>query len=346
MWDTPPWTAARTSFPRPMAPPTAGPCDPPLVCIQINEQYIKWIAGAMSQLVQRTTWTATSEDDLQNTLAWMTWAIEIIGTAVQCSQPPLIPGQPTANRACNIAGYLANYVIRESVSQGINASNNAIGVLTFVWAVVRFVPGFAEALPLTWLAMNGLLAAINLIGTGPFQTAIDDPTLFPAITCAIYQAILPDGQVTTNNFPTIVSNITALSFASSSVKTTIIAFVNNLGAAGMMALQTGGPFAVYDCTGCGTGPALGPIGPSPWQLSGKDLLQIAIGASDAVLTILFPRPFDAPPLLTMGSDNEDVVTSFLNTTATGTTLRITSAVPATATMMANVDWLAALPGTS
>lgn len=344
MWDTKPWTAPRTSFPRPIAAPVSGPCDPPLVCLQINASYIPYIAGAMSQLVQRTTWTAATEDDLQQILANMTQAIEIVGTAVQCSQPPLIPGQPTLSRACNIAGYLANYVIRESMSQGANAVQNSIGVVTFIWGIVRFIPGFAEALPVTWLALNGLIAAINTFGYAIFQTAVNDPTLFPAITCAIYNAISADGQVTNNNFPQIITNINAISFASSDVKTTLIQFIDNLGAGGLEALQTGGPFADYDCTGCGTGPALGPVGPSPFQLNGKSLLQIAIGAADAALTVLFAAPFDTPPLLTAASDNEDVVTSFLNTTATGTTLRITSAVPATATMMANVDWIAQLPG--
>lgn len=346
MWQTEPWNAPRPSFVRPMAPPAPGPCDPPLVCIQINAEYVKFIAGAMSQLIQRTTWTAATEDELQQTLSNMTWAMEIIGTAVQCSQPPLIPGQPTANRACNIAGYLSNYVIRESISQGTNAVANGLAAVTFVWGIVRFIPGFAEALPLTWLGMTALLAAINTIGVAPFNTAVNDPSLFPAITCAIYNAILADGQVTTGNFPTIVSNINALTFADAGVKSTIIDFVNNLGPGGLQAVQTGGVFAAYDCTGCGTGPALGPVGPSPWRLTGSQALQIVIGAFEGVVPILFPVPFDSPPLLTMSSDNQDVISSFANVSATGCDLRITSAVPATDTMLANLDWAASLPGTS
>lgn len=298
----------------------------------------------MFQLLQRTTWTATSEDDLQNTLAWMTWAMEIIGTAVQCSQPPLIPGQPTLNRACNIAGYLSNYVIKESISQGTNSVVNAFSIATTVWGIVRFIPGFAEALPLTWLAINGLLAGITAVGVVPFQTAVNDPTLFPAITCAIYNAILSDGQVTVGNFPAIVTNISALTFADAGVKSTIIDYINNLGASGLMALQTGGPFVAYDCTGCGTGPALGPVGPSPWRLSGTQLLQIVAGAFEGVVPILFPTPFDTPPMLTMSCDNQDVIGSFNNVSTTGCDLRITSAVPVGATMTANLDWAAALPG--
>lgn len=344
MWDPAPFVRPRSSFTEPVAPPTAGPCDPPLACLQINQQYLKYIAGAMFQLTQRTTWTATSEDDLQNTLAWMTWAIEIVGTAVQCNEPPLIPGQPTSERACNIAGYLANYVIRESISQGNNAVRNSLGILTFVWGIVRFIPGFAEALPVTWLAMNGLLAAITAIGTTPFQTAIDDPTLFPAITCAIYNAILADGQVTPGNFATIVANINALTFADAGVKSAIIDFVNNLGAAGLLAVQTGGVFAAYDCTGCGTGPALGPIGPSPWRLSGKELITVIAGAVEVIVPILFPQPFDTPPLLTMSADSDQVIANFDSVTTTGCNVIVTTAVPAGATFTTNLDWTAALPG--
>lgn len=344
MWDPDPFSVARPSVQRPIVPPAAGPCDPPLVCVQFNADYAPFIAGALAQFTQPTALKTATSDDLKLALANFTWLVEIFGTAVQCNQPPMIPGQPTDDRACSIAGYLANYIIRESVSQGINAVTNSIGVLTAVWGIIRFVPGFAEALPVTWLAMNALLAGITAIGTGPFQTAIDDPSLFPAITCAIFTAIRTDGQVTTANFPFIVANINALTFADSGVKSTILDFVNNLGAGGLQAVQTGGPLAVYDCTGCGSGASLGPIGPSPWRLSGSQLLQIAIGAFEGVVPILFPAPFDTPPLLTMSCDNQDVIGSFDNVSITGCDLRITSAIPAGATMMANLDWTASLPG--
>ncbi len=344
MWDPDPFVKPRSSFVTPVAPPTAGPCDPPMVCITINAQYPKFMAGAMFQLLQRTSWLATSEDDLQNTLAWMTWAMEIVGTAMQCSQPPLIPGQPTLNRACNIAGYVSNYVIKESLRQGTNAVANTLSIATTVWGIVRFIPGFAEALPITWLAINGLLAGITAVGIVPFQTAINDPSLFPAITCAIYNAIAADGQVTVNNFPTIVSNITALTFADAGVKSTLLDYINNLGASGLMALQTGGPFIDYDCSGCGTGPALGPIGPSPWRLSGKAALTLIAGAFEAVTPILFPTPFDTAPILIGSPSNQDLIASFTNISATGCDLVLTSAAPVLIDTDSDIDWSASLPG--
>jgi hypothetical protein len=344
LWDPDPFSSQRTSVARPMAPPTAGPCDPPLVCVQINEQYPKFMVGGMSQLLQRMAWTATSEDDLQNTLAWMTWATEIIGTSVQCSQPPPIPGQPCEQRSCNIAGYLSNYILKEALSQGTNSVANGLAIATTVWGIVRFIPGFAEALPVTWLAISGLLAGITAVGVVPFQTAIDSSTLWPSITCAIYTAILPDCQVTTGNFPQIVTNITALTFADAGVKSTLLDFINKLGAGGMQALQTGGPFVDYDCTDCGHFIAPGPIGPSPWRLSGKAALTLIAGAFEAVVPILFPSPFDTAPILIGSPSNQDLIASFTNISPTGCDLVLTSAVPVAVDTNSDIDWSASLPG--
>lgn len=345
MWDPDPFSSVQPSVRRPVAPPAAGPCDPPLICVQFNQEYLPFVAGALSQWTQRESFLAATEDDLQLALANFTWLIELIGTAVQCTEPPPIPGQPCLERACNIAGYLANYIIKESVSQSVNAVANTLSIATTVWGIVRFIPGFAEALPVTWLAINGLLAAITAFGVVPFQDAVNDDALFGAITCAIYAAISPDCQVTTANFAQILTNIDAITFANADVKATIEDYITNLGATGLLALQTGGPFIAYDCTGCGGSGPTGPVGPSPWSLSGKNVLQILIGAGEAVLPILFPAPFDTPPLLTASTDTDLVVASFENTSTTGTTLRITSAIPAAATMTANVDWTASLPGT-
>src|SRR5215469_7485654 len=344
MWDPRPWIQARPSFVQPVAPPVAGPCDPPLICVQFNQEYVPYVCGALMQLVQRQTCTAPDEDTLQGILANMTLLIEVIGTAVQCSQPPLIPGQPTLQRACNIAGYLANYIIRESMAQAIQSIQNQQLAVDFLWVVLRFIPGFGEAFSITTAALPNLFNAIESAGITDFQTAVNDPSLFGAITCAIYQAIQTDGQVTAGNYPAIVANVSALTFASSDVKTATINFITDMGPGGLQAVQVPGALQDYDCTGCGSGPALGPVGPNPTRITGTDLLQIAIGASDAILPILFDRAFPSPPLLTMGSDNEDVIVSAISTTATGTTLQITSAVPASATMSANVDWAAQLPG--
>lgn len=346
MWDPRAWVQARPSFPRAIAAPAAAPCDPPLVCIQINQEYVPFVAGACSQLTQRTTWLAPDEDTLQGILANMTWLVELIGTAVQCSQPPAIGPTPSI-QACNTAGYLANLVIRTSIEKALNDIQGNYDVLNYGLTIMRFIPGFGG---IFGTALQGLYNLYNTIASGSqanFQTALDDPILWGLVTCAIYNAISVDGQVTAANYPTIVTKIAAISYTLGDVQSAINDYVISLGANGLQALQPVGAMAIYDCSACsGTGPALGPVGPQPRQISGTDLLQIGIGLADTALTILFPSPFPSPPLLTVGSDNQDLIASFQDTTPTGTTLVITAAVPASATMSANVDWLALPPGTN
>jgi hypothetical protein len=346
VWDPRAWVQARPSFPRAIAAPTAAPCDPPLVCVQFNQEYVPFVAGALSQLTQRTTWLAANEDTLQGILANMTWLIEIIGTAVQCSQPPQI-GPTPAVRACNIAGYIANQVIRLSIEKALADIQADYDVLNYGRTILGFIPGAGGVFG---VAMGVLYNLYNTIASGTqadFQAALDDPSYFGLVTCAIYQAIAAEGQVTTANFPTIVTNIDAVPYTLSDVKDAVHDYVTGLGAGGLQAIQPIGALADYDCGACsGTGPALGPVGPQPRQISGSDFLEIGIGFVDAVLPILFPTPFPSPPLLTVCADNQDLIASFVDTTATGTTLRLTAAVPVAATMSANIDWLALPPGTN
>jgi hypothetical protein len=345
VWDPRAWVQARPSFPRAIAAPTAAPCDPPLVCVQFNQEYVPFVAGALSQLTQRTTWLAPDEDTLQGILANMTWLIEIIGTAVQCSQPPQIGPSPS-QQGCNIAGYIANQVIRLSIEKALSDIQQDYDVLNYGRAILGFIPGGGGVFGVLMGVLYNLYNTIQGGTQANFQAALDDPSYFGLVTCAIYQAIATDGQVTVANYPTIVTNIDAISYTLTDVKSAVHDYVTGLGASGLQALQPIGALADYDCTTCtGTGPALGPVGPQPRQISGTDFLQIGIGAADALLPILFPTPFPSPPLLMAGSDNEDLITSFLDTTATGTTLVVSAAVPAIATMSANIDWLALPPGT-
>lgn len=346
MWDPRSWVQARPSFPRAIAAPAAAPCDPPLVCLQVNAEYIPFMAGALSQLTQRTTWLAPDEDTLQGILANMTWLVELVGTAVQCNQPPQI-GVPTGQQACNISGYLANSVIRLSIINALQDIQNDYTVIGYGLRIMQFIPGFGGIFGVGMQVLFDLYSAIAGGTQADYQAAVDDPTYFGLVTCAIYGAIAADGQVTIANFPAIVTNLDAIPYSLTDVKTAVHNYVSGLGAAGLQALQPIGALAAYDCSNCsGTGPALGPVGPQPRQISGSDFLQIGIGLADAVLPIAFPRPFPSPPLLTVGADNQDLIASFENTTPTGTTLRITAAVPVAATMGANVDWLALPPGTN
>ncbi len=344
MWDPASHVKPRTSFIAPVAAPTVGPCDPPLACISVNVEYLKFIAGSMSQLVQRTTWLAADEDELQGILANMTWAIEVIGTAVQCNTLPVIPGQPTIQTACNVAGYIANYIIRHSITQAIQAKQNDQQILGFLDLLG---PLFIPIFPITSFGIGAIIFLFNRIipaQIAAFQSAIDDPFLFGNISCAIYNAIASDGQVTPANFPTIVSNVDALVFASSYVHDTVVQMITDMGADGLAALQAPGVVASYDCSGCGTGSIIGPVGPQPKRFAGRVVLEIIAGAADVLLPVLFPTPFPSPPQLTIGGDNEQLLASFQDVTTTGFTAVLSAAVPVGTGTTGGIDYVALLPG--
>jgi hypothetical protein len=311
-----------------------------VVCLSFNASYLPFVAGACMQLMQPTTWQAATEDELAGILANMAQLIEVIGTAVQCNEVPSIgpsPGQQT----CNLAGYLANFVIRNSMAKAISDIQNNYNVLSYGMFIMGFIPGFGGVFGVALTALNNLYHTISSGTLADYQTAVADDTYFGQVTCAIYAAILPEGQVTVGNFPTLLSNVDAISYTLLDVKAAVHDFLNTLGASGLQAVQPSGALADYDCTHCGgTGPALGPAGPQPRQISGTDLLQIGIGFADAVQHILFPAPFPSPPLLTVGTDNELLLASYQNVTATGFDAVISASVPVASTQMANYDYIA------
>jgi hypothetical protein len=344
VWDPKPFVQQRPVFARPMPAPTAMPCDPPLACLQINAAYIPFIAGACAELVQRSSWLAATEDDLQGILANMTQVVEIIGTAVQCNSIPAI-GPGGSQQACNIAGYMSQLVIRQSMLAAIADIQSGYDVLNYGLRVMQFIPGAGGIFGEILSALAGLYTAITGGTLADYQTGAADDILWSEVTCAIYNAISADAQVTTANYPTLVANVCAISYTLPDVTTAICDYVNSLGVGGFQGLQPQGALAQYDCSLCGgTGPSLGPTGPQPRQISGKDVLSIGVGLAEAVLPILFPSSFPSTPLLTTGSDSDLVVASFENSTPTGTTLRITSSVPVASTLSANVDWIALPPG--
>jgi hypothetical protein len=345
VWDPGSFTKTRTSFIEPVAAPTAGPCDPPLACLSINIDYLKYIAGAMSQLVQETTWLASTRDELDAILANMTWAIELIGTAVQCEQPPQI-GLP-GSRACNISGYVANMVIRRSMEDAIQAIQNDYNVLWYGTTIMSFIPGAGGIFGIAMAVLNQLYHTVKSGVLADYQAAVVDEVLWGKVTCAIYGCIATDGQVTAANYPCVETAVCSIVYSLPAVRDAICFYVHGLGAAGLIALQPAGALAEYDCSNCGgTGPILGPSGPQPTRVSGRAVLEIIVGAADALLPILFPQPYPTPPLLTMGCDNEDLIASFEDVTTTGFTARIAAAVPVGTATTGGVDYTALPPGGS
>jgi hypothetical protein len=325
--------------------PTVGPCDPPLACLSINIEYLKYLAGAMTQLTQRTTWLAADEDTLQGILANMTWAIELVGTAVQCDVVP--PIHPPTQLACNIAGYVANMVIRYSMERAIQDIQNDYNVLSYGMTIFSFIPAYGKIFGVAMATLYQLYHAIKDGVFADYQDAILDETLWGKVTCAIYGCIATDGQVTAANYPCIETAVCSIVYSIPAVRDTICFYLSGLGAAGLIALQPAGALADYDCSNCGgTGPITGPPGPQPRRVSGRAILEIIAGAADALLPILFPQPFPSPPLLTTGSDNEDLIASYEDVTATGFTARIAAAVPVGTGTTGGFDYTATPAGSS
>ena len=217
------------------------------------------------------------ETDSQTWWTWdgTQWILENVGAV------PAIG--TTGQRACNIAGYLANDVLKQSMQQAVDAINANKGVLGFtalLWLIpgAQIVAGIGTALTQFYNALSG--------GTlSDYTDALADPSLFARLTCAIYSAIETDGQVTEANFPIILSNITGVSYIHSGVITTIHDYVQALGYPGLAAIQGTGALAVYDCTNCSgaTGGATGASGPTAPGYSGSGTTG-ATGATGATGT--------------------------------------------------------------
>lgn len=196
------------------------------------------------------------ETDSQTWWTWdgSKWILENVGAV------PAIG--TTGQRACNIAGYLANDVLKQSMQQAVDAIQANKGVLGFT-ALLWLIPG-AEAIAGIGTALTQFYNALVGGTLTDYQDALTDPSLFARITCAIYSAIEADGQVTEANFPTILTNIAGVGYAHPAVITTIHDYVANLGYPGLAAIQNTGALAVYDCTDCSgaTGGATGASGPT------------------------------------------------------------------------------------
>ena len=175
------------------------------------------------------------------------------------TQAPAAPaGGTTAQQSCNIGGYLAHAVIKRSISQAVDSINNDESVINYGVLIISLIP---DAGLLINAAIKGLYALYTTIAGGTlsdYSDAVGDDALWSSITCAIYEAISGDGHVDATNFPTLVTNVGAVSYTHAEVITTIVDFLNQMGAAGLQGVQPSGALAVYDCSGCGGGSSTGP----------------------------------------------------------------------------------------
>jgi hypothetical protein len=165
--------------------------------------------------------------------------------------PPQIGPGPINQYACNLAGYLSTEIIQRAMA---NASTDwSSGARTLNNATTLFDQYLGFAFPETAFALTafnlfwGYWSAGTIAG---FTAAAADPALFGLITCAIFTAIRNDGKVTDANFPVLVANVCAVTYATPSVVAAICTFVTNLGAVNLRAMQVTGALEDIDCTAC------------------------------------------------------------------------------------------------
>ena len=345
MWKDSEWATQQGSYINPVVPPTSAPCDPPTVSVCINVQWIPFVCGSLSQLAQPSTWDVASTDDLIDVLSNVAALIGAIGSAVPCIPPaPVLGIGSTAQRACNISGYLANVLIKNSIQKAIDAINQNQTVLGYGALIISVIPGAGAVINFIAKGLYGLYSAIESGTLADYADAVADPTLWSKLTCAIYNATLADGQVTDTNFPTIQANVAALSYAHADVITTISAYLSDLGAYGLEQLQGTGAFAVYDCSSCGSGVSTGPAGLPVRQEAATASLTILAGTASITAAIAFVPPFLAAPVITLNCLDPVLIASADTITGAGFNLTITAAVNVDSDTMASVDYDAVLPG--
>lgn len=194
-----------------------------------------------------------------DTQTWWSW--DGSSWIPEAGQAPPPIGPTKAQRACNIAGYLAVSVIRQSLQEAVDAIQANKTVLGFGVTILSIIPGAQEVAAIMY-GLAGLYTAMEAGTLGDYQDAVADESLFSRITCAIYSAIRADGQVTEGNYPAVLTNLAAVTYAHGDVIGAIHDYVAGMGYSGLAAVQTAGAMAVYDCSGCDGG--TGATGPTGW----------------------------------------------------------------------------------
>lgn len=334
-----------SSFPAPVTPPSTEACDPPLVCFSINQEWMPYILGAAQQLLQPSTWDVADEAARRDVLDRATDVLAELGAAMPCTPTPPSPsGTSTADQACNIAGFLANTVIKGAVQQALNSYNADATLFGYGSAILSVIPGAGQIVAAVLKAIQVFWTSIVDGNAGDWTAAAEDLTLWSDVTCAIYGAISADGQVTDANFPAVLTAVAGVSYAHAEVISGIHDYLAGLGAAGVEALQLTGALAQYDCTGCGSTGVVGPTGPAYRSTSGTVAVTISAGASSGATLVTFRQPFGIAPVIDVATDNANLIASVASRAAGSFLATITAATPVDADTTATVFWTATVPG--
>lgn len=336
----------RGSYLQKVVPPTAEICDVPLYCLSVNQQWLNYLAGAAMQLAQPSTWKTDDPSAREIACRRATDLIAEIANAVPCEQTPYQPpGVDTAQQACNIAGYLANVVIRQAMDKALSAAQQDLSVLNFGLVIIRLIPGVGFVYPAFAAAVTGFLQNIIAGNVTHYGDAIGDDTLWAQVTCAIYNAIQTDGDVTDANFPAVQAALCALTYTYSDVTGAICNWVSDLGVANILQAQQTGVLASYTCTCTGTPGIVPPSGYlPPSQASGTARVLIAAGQSLGQLLVTLATGFGTTPIVIPGTDDPIMLPSVSSVGPGSFYAVVEAARPVEIDTYVDVDWIALPPG--
>jgi hypothetical protein len=154
-------------------------------------------------------------------------------------------------QACAIATYLAETVLKQSVQEAVNGFNGLINAVTTTANLLAIIPGYGLEIRLAIEGVSILYRAIGSSTITDYQAALDDPTQWARIKCAIVHAIGNDGGITDANVAGVIAAVASVTGMNAAVLTTITDYMTALGGAGLRAASLAGGLNGGDCTGCG-----------------------------------------------------------------------------------------------
>jgi hypothetical protein len=168
-----------------------------------------------------------------------------------------IPPAPPASKdgliqqqACNIAGYLATAIIKQSIQLAITQLQTNNDYLIMANDLMAELAGFFPYTAVFVQAIKDTYTIWSQLQIIVLQAAENDVQLWSNVTCAIYTAIKRDGQVTAANYGTIVANICALTYATQSIITGMCTLVGGIGWSNLQMATQSRALEDADCSGC------------------------------------------------------------------------------------------------
>jgi hypothetical protein len=182
---------------------------------------------------------------------WNTYFQTCVQAQIIAPIPPNPGGSTVQQHACNIAGYLANEIVKVAMEKVVAYVGTTTEQLQFAKDVLNTI---GYAFPITYAATNAFVDWYNSVVSqilSEVEAARDDPALWSAVTCAIYQAIKGAGYVNASNYSAAHANIAALTYTYSWVIPVVAQWWIDMGLTNIQQAQNVGAMDDVDCTNCG-----------------------------------------------------------------------------------------------